>query len=69
MWVHFSERCGISFPIALADMHQCEREKCVKRFRGINVNQHVANHCFGDQPVSPFRLFMYFLALNFVFVF
>ncbi|KAF7830888.1 high mobility group B protein 7 [Senna tora] len=52
------ERCGISVAVALADMHQCEPDKGVKRFRGINVNHHVPNHSFGDQPISPFRLFM-----------
>ncbi|XP_028778857.1 high mobility group B protein 7-like isoform X2 [Neltuma alba] len=47
MFVHFSEGCGRSVAIALADMHECEPKKGVKRFRGTNVNQ-LLNKCSED---------------------
>ncbi|KAL4620733.1 hypothetical protein ACB092_06G177000 [Castanea dentata] len=60
------ESCGVSIAIALADMHECETEKelAVKRFRGVCGRQSVVtesqsqSHTIGDQPRSPFRLFM-----------
>ena len=61
MSVRRSERCGLSVAIALLDMHECEPNRDVKRFRGINGKQAVVNQCFADQPISPFRLFMYIL--------
>ncbi|XP_075671933.1 high mobility group B protein 7 isoform X4 [Castanea sativa] len=60
------ESCGVSIAIALADMHECETEKelAVKRFRGVCGRQSVVtesqsqSHTIGEQPRSPFRLFM-----------
>ncbi|KAJ7965119.1 high mobility group B protein 7 [Quillaja saponaria] len=51
--------CGVSVAVALADMHECEPMKDVKRFRGVNSKQQsIPKQNFGDQPISPFRLFM-----------
>jgi hypothetical protein len=55
-----SNNCGVSVAVALADMHECETKKevAVKRFRGVCGRQSVVEHSFGDQPRSPFRIFM-----------
>ncbi|XP_059457682.1 high mobility group B protein 7 isoform X2 [Corylus avellana] len=52
--------CGVSMAVALADMHECETKKegVVKRFRGVCGKQSVVKQSFGDQPRSPFRIFM-----------
>lgn len=53
------DSCGVSVPIALADMHECKTEKIVvKKFRGVSERQNVVKPNYGDQPRSPFRLFM-----------
>ncbi|XP_054799906.1 high mobility group B protein 7-like isoform X1 [Prosopis cineraria] len=41
------EGCGTSVAIALADMHECEPKRGVKRFREINVKQ-LMNKSFED---------------------
>ncbi|XP_040996375.1 high mobility group B protein 7 [Juglans microcarpa x Juglans regia] len=51
--------CGVSVAIALADLHECETKKVVvQRFRGVSERQNVVKPTFGDQPRSPFRVFM-----------
>lgn len=54
-----SQSCEVLVPIALADMHECERKKEVKRFRGVCEKPAVLKRGSGDHQVrSPFRFFM-----------
>ncbi|XP_044461015.1 high mobility group B protein 7 isoform X2 [Mangifera indica] len=53
------QSCEVLVPIALADMHECERKKEVKRFRGVCEKPAVLKRGSGDHQVrSPFRFFM-----------
>ncbi|XP_076903710.1 high mobility group B protein 7-like [Bidens hawaiensis] len=48
------ESCGVSIAIAIADMHECESKKEVKKLKGVNVEE----QRFRDEPRSEFRFFM-----------
>ncbi|XP_065869526.1 high mobility group B protein 7 [Euphorbia lathyris] len=55
------DNCGVSIPICLADMHDCETatKKTVKRFKGTNgKKQNVERLSYFDEPRSPFVVFM-----------
>lgn len=59
VFIHRSEICGISVAVALADMHECEPRKDVKKLkcqprRAIVVKEQRPI----DQPKSAFRVFM-----------
>lgn len=61
-WVilYCSERCGISVPIALADMHECDQSKNnVKKLKGQPQGGNVKRQNIQDQPRSAFRFFVY----------
>ncbi|WCJ20032.1 HMG-box (high mobility group) DNA-binding family protein [Euphorbia peplus] len=55
------DNCGVSIPVCLSDMHECETEnrKSVKRFKGTSGKQQNVERlsCF-DQPRSAFVIFM-----------
>ncbi|KAG2667614.1 hypothetical protein I3760_15G124200 [Carya illinoinensis] len=51
--------CRFLVAIALAHLHECETKKVVvHRFKGVSERQNVEKLTFGDQPKSPFRVFM-----------
>ncbi|KAA8533993.1 hypothetical protein F0562_031510 [Nyssa sinensis] len=50
--------CGVSVAIAIANMHECESKRDVKRIKGECGNQNVKKQSFQDQPRSAFRFFM-----------
>ncbi|CAI9091837.1 OLC1v1026937C2 [Oldenlandia corymbosa var. corymbosa] len=53
------ERCGFSVAIALADMHECESNDKVKKFRGWpRGGSPKTTLNYEDQPRSAFRFFM-----------
>ncbi|XP_052183371.1 uncharacterized protein LOC127795616 isoform X2 [Diospyros lotus] len=52
------EYCGVSVAIAIADIHECEPGKDVKRFKGPIRNQVVKEQRIQDLPRSPFCFFM-----------
>lgn len=60
MSLRFSESCGVLVAIALADMHECQPNKSVKRFnKGYFRSGDDKRLNFQDQPRSAFRFFMY----------
>lgn len=60
MCLCFSESCGVLVAIALADMHECQQNKSVKRFNeGYFRSGDDKRLNFQDQPRSAFRFFMY----------
>ncbi|PRQ59579.1 putative chromatin remodeling & transcriptional activation HMG family [Rosa chinensis] len=52
-------KCGVSVPIALAVMHECEPNKEMKRFKGVGYDVE-EKQSFWDQLVvmAPFHFFM-----------
>lgn len=55
-----SESCGLSVPIALYDMHECEiKENVKKKPKPHFENGNVKEQRIRDQPRSAFRFFMY----------
>ncbi|KAD4585960.1 hypothetical protein E3N88_23561 [Mikania micrantha] len=59
------ESCGISIAIALADMHECEPKKDVKKLKEEKVKCWIeVEQGFQDEPRSEFRFFMESFAKN-----
>ncbi|CAO2825781.1 unnamed protein product [Amaranthus hypochondriacus] len=55
------EECGVSVAIALMDMHDCKRQKDVKKFKGKSkpsIPEIPKNNVISEQPRSPFMFFM-----------
>ncbi|XP_042504296.1 uncharacterized protein LOC122081302 isoform X2 [Macadamia integrifolia] len=50
--------CGVSFAIALADMHECKAKTEHKRLKAANQNRNPRILIVEDQPRSPFCCFM-----------
>lgn len=60
MTLCFSESCGVLVAIALADMHECQPNKSLKRVnKGYFQSGDGKRQNFKDQPRSAFRFFMY----------
>lgn len=62
-----SESCGLSVPIALYDMHECEiKENVKKKPKPHFENGNVKEQRIRDQPRSAFRFFMYVFYFSFL---